>query len=94
MDDVKSASKKSGGLEKNLESRISEEVEFEPHPRAVYDFSRHLCQVIQPTVKGSITKGTGFLVGPDLVLTCYHVIEDLPVAVSYTHLTLPTILLV
>jgi hypothetical protein len=35
---------------------------------------RQVCQVQCPTLNG-MGHGTGFLVGPDLVLTCYHVVK-------------------
>ena len=71
--------KNSGGLEKNLEVRLDETKNFELHPSAVFDFSRYVCQVIVAVGNGSATRGTGFLVGPDLLLTCFHVIENVDI---------------
>jgi serine protease len=48
--------------------------------QAILWHSRHLCRIDIETTEGSIGSGTGFLVGPDLVLTNYHVVGELPPA--------------
>ena len=63
-----------GGLEKNLEAKVTE-AKFDSQPNPVFEHSRFVCQIIKPTLSGTDTAGTGFLVGPDLVLTCFHVVE-------------------
>ncbi len=40
--------------------------------RQFYMNSRRICQIIVTTGNGDEPRGTGFLVGPDLVLTCFH----------------------
>lgn len=40
--------------------------------RWLLDAERRVCQIV---ISGT-GQGTGFLVGPDLVLTCYHVVKD------------------
>ena len=69
---------KGGGLEKNLEATIDATIKFIPPPPQVYDFSRYVCQITKETIDGSPVAGTGFLVASDLVLTCFHVVENTP----------------
>jgi hypothetical protein len=42
---------------------------------------RHVCLIVVQSKSGaSVTSGTGFLIAPDLILTCHHVVKDLPVS--------------
>ena len=43
------------------------------------DIGKHICRIEYPTGQ---PQGTGWLVGPDLLLTAYHVIEDIDKSVN------------
>jgi|GEM_PF-6301736 len=69
-----------GGLEdlRGLETRIESEAPYFDPPDEVFRFSRFVCQILAPTSDGTSSRGTGFLVGPDLILTNFHVVEGVP----------------
>lgn len=73
-DDSDKAPESSGGLEKNLEVSVNSQP-YDAPPSEVYGFSRHVCQILMRTVKGTSAIGSGFLVGPNLALTSFHVVE-------------------
>jgi len=73
-DDSDEAAGNGGGLEKNLEAKLNAEGYSSPQSE-VYGFSRYVCQILVRTVKGTTSVGTGFLIGPNLVLTNFHVVE-------------------
>ena len=70
-----------GGLQRNqdgLQSRVNLDKGYtRVNPsQIVHWHARHICRVDIDSVDGLHANGTGFLVGPDLVLTNYHVVEN------------------
>jgi hypothetical protein len=61
-----------GRLEKTARER-GVSVNFDDHSKRLNALARRMCSIEVPTGEAC---GTGWLVGPDLVLTNYHVIED------------------
>jgi len=67
-----------GRLEVMLDDIKEELPETHPFLKKVAVISRQICRITAPYLKSpnQWCTGTGFLVGPDLVLTNYHVLED------------------
>lgn len=76
------ASSAAGGVQEagGLQSKVGTGADPEPvgHLSSVLWHSRHVCRIDLESTDGLMAKGTGFLVGPDLVLTNYHVVEGRP----------------
>ncbi len=70
-----------GGLQRiwrGLQTRVLRAQEPVPigDLQAIYWHGRHICRIDIERIGGTFAAGTGFLVGPNLVLTNYHVIEE------------------